>query len=141
MRFFTLLRGNPHFATFTVVTTLGVGPPALYAYIYGPTKEEKAVRTAERDPDPVASRVRAKQFAKLIAAKDTQELEAVYDGLLRGGASSPAKRKHAVYGQLGELEKTSQDTALARVYGVHLTTPPVAPAPEADPQARTVTPQ
>lgn len=45
-------------------------------------------------------------------------MDDVYMDLLRSGASSPAKRRQAVYGKLGEAEKQQRDAALAKRYGL-----------------------
>ena len=72
----------------------------------------------ERIPDSRAANARAAEFGKLLRVADSKEMEDVYTDLLRGGASSPAKRRQAVYGKLGAAERSQRDAKLAAQYGL-----------------------
>ncbi len=45
-------------------------------------------------------------------------MDDIYTDLLRGGSSSPAKRRQAVYGKLGAAEQAQREAKLVQQYGL-----------------------
>ena len=45
-------------------------------------------------------------------------MDDIYTDLLRGGSSSPAKRRQAVYGTLGAAEQAQREAKLVQQYGL-----------------------
>lgn len=147
VRLGSLLRGNPHFLNFAILTVVGLVPVMLYASAKGPTEEEKLRRSRERDPDPAATAARMEQFrhffgkARKPGAGDKGELDEVFDELVRGGAGSVQKRRgHNYEGSLADAERADRERQLAMRYGIDAaksaapstsssTATPPAPAP------------
>jgi hypothetical protein len=75
----------------------------------------------ERIPDQRAAKQRAAEFGKFLQVSDSKEMDNIYTDLLRGGSSSPAKRRQAVYGKLGAAERAERNAKLTQQYGLDTT--------------------
>ena len=93
----------------------------------------------ENIPDHKAAAKRAAEFGKFFNVAGSKEMDDVYTDLLRAGASSPAKRRQAVYGKLGAAEREARDATLAKRYGLEAPTGAAAEA-ESEPAVTPSTP-
>ena len=82
----------------------------------------------ERIPDQRAAQKRVAEFGKFLQVSDSKEMDDIYTDLLRGGSSSPAKRRQAVYGRLGAAEQAQKEAKLVQQYGLDADTNDAADA-------------